>query len=120
ARLASLARGYSAVRVEVLEALARLVELRVLPIIPSLGSVGASGDLTPLSYVAAVLSGERNVWWQGQVLPAAQVFAELGLTPLTLEPKESLALMNGTSAMTGVACLALLRAQRLARWAAAL
>src|SRR5690606_12573889 len=68
----------------------------------------------------AVLSGERNVWWQGQVLPAAQVFAELGLTPLTLEPKESLALMNGTSAMTGVACLALLRAQRLARWAAAL
>lgn len=120
ARLASLARGYSAVRVEVLAALARLVELRVLPIIPSLGSVGASGDLTPLSYVAAVLSGERNVWWQGRELPAAQAFVELGLEPLALEPKESLALMNGTSAMTGVACLALLRAQRLARWAAAL
>src|SRR5690606_23748173 len=50
ARLASLARGYSAVRVEVLDALARLVDLRVLPIIPSQGSVGASGDLTPLSY----------------------------------------------------------------------
>src|SRR5690606_34317319 len=85
-----------------------------------LGSVGASGDLTPLSYVAAVLTGERSVRFRGRVLPAQEVLDELGMAPLRLEPKESLALMNGTSAMTGVASLALLRAQRLARWAAAL
>jgi len=119
-RLASLARGYSAVRIEVLEGLARLLTERVLPVVPSQGSVGASGDLTPLSYVAAALCGEREVRWRGRTLPAAQALAEVGLEPLSLEPKESLALMNGTSAMTGIACLALVRAQRLARWAAAL
>jgi histidine ammonia-lyase len=120
ARLASLALGYSAVRPEVLEALVALLAARALPVIPSQGSVGASGDLTPLSYVAAVLCGEREVRWRGAVRPAAEVLRELGRAPLRLEPKESLALMNGTSAMTGVACLALARAQRLARWAAAL
>src|SRR5690606_30595813 len=93
ARLASLARGYSAVRLEVLEGLARLLTERMLPVVPSQGSVGASGDLTPLSYVAAVLCGERDVQWRGRRLPAAQALAELGMEPLRLEPKESLALM---------------------------
>src|SRR5690606_33159114 len=97
ARLASLAAGYSAVRVEVLEGLVRLLDARALPVIPSLGSVGASGDLTPLSYVAAVLTGERSVRFRGRVLPAQEVLDELGMAPLRLEPKESLALMNGTS-----------------------
>lgn len=120
ARLASLAFGYSAVRFEVLEGLAALLTERILPVIPSQGSVGASGDLTPLSYVAAVLCGERDVRFRGSVRPAGEVLRELGRAPLRLEPKESLALMNGTSAMTGVACLALARAQGLARWTAAL
>jgi histidine ammonia-lyase len=89
----------------------------VLPLIPAEGSVGASGDLTPLSYVAAVMCGERDVWWDGRVQAAKDVLPRLGLKPLKLRPKEALALMNGTSVMTGLACLAWQRAERLARLA---
>jgi histidine ammonia-lyase len=60
--------------------------------------VGASGDLTPLSYVAALLIGERECWSEGQVTAAGPVLQAHGLAPLVLAPKESLALMNGTSA----------------------
>lgn len=120
ARLASLATGYSAVRPALIEALALFLKEDVLPLIPSLGSVGASGDLTPLSYIAASLSGEGQVLYRGEVQSAAQALQQLGLSPLQLEPKESLALMNGTSVMTGLAALCLPRAQRLARLAAAL
>ena len=119
-RLASLARGHSGVRPLVLERLVDLLNRRVLPRIPSEGSVGASGNLTPLSYVAAVLIGEREVSFDGRVLPAAEALATAGLAPLTLLPKESLALMNGTSMMTGLACLAYRRARELARLASAL
>src|SRR5439155_25879934 len=120
ARLASLARGYSGVRPVVLERLCDLVNRRILPRIPEEGSVGASGDLTPLSYVAALLVGEREALVAGEVVEAADALASAGLEPLELEPKESLALMNGTSVMTALACLSVERAARLARWAAAL
>jgi len=119
-RLASLAAGYSAVRPALLDALAAFLKHDILPCIPTLGSVGASGDLTPLSYVAATLSGERDVIYKGSRVPAAEALKAAGLTPLVLEPKESLAIMNGTSAMTGVAALCIPRAIRLARWTAAL
>ena len=117
ARLASLARGYSGVRYRLLEQLHRLLAEDVLPVIPKEGSVGASGDLTPLSYVAAVLAGEREVFHAGQRQPTATVFAELGIEPITLRPKETLAVMNGTAVMTGLACLALERARYLCRLA---
>lgn len=120
ARLASLARGYSAVRIEVLERMCALLERRVLPCIPEEGSVGASGDLTPLSYVAALLVGEREAWVGGEMVQAEQALARAGIEPLALEPKESLAIMNGTSVMTALACLGWSRARRLARFAAAL
>lgn len=116
-RLASLAQGMSGVSVALLQQLEQLLVHDVLPRIPAEGSVGASGDLTPLSYVAAVLCGERDVWHQGQVRPAAAVLAELGLVPLRLRPKEGLAIMNGTAVMTALACLAWGRAERLARLA---
>ncbi len=119
-RLASLSAGYSGVRSTLLLALADFIAHDILPCIPSLGSVGASGDLTPLSYVAATLAGEREVIYQGERMQAAQALRQAGLQPLVLEPKESLALMNGTSAMTGVAALCVPRALRLTRWAAAL
>jgi histidine ammonia-lyase len=119
-RLASLARGHSGVRPVVLERLVDLINRRVLPRIPSEGSVGASGDLTPLSYVAAALIGEREVSFEGQMVAAAEALAAAGLAPLVLRPKESLALMNGTSMMTGLACLAYRRARQLARLASAL
>ncbi|MEM7409394.1 MAG: aromatic amino acid ammonia-lyase [Myxococcota bacterium] len=119
-RLASLARGYSAVRPEVLERLCALLNARVLPRIPEEGSVGASGDLTPLSYVAALLVGEREAWVGDGIVDAAEAHQTQGLDPLALEPKESLALMNGTSVMTALAALSLERARRLARFACAL
>ena len=120
ARLASLARGYSAVRPALLERLCRLLECRILPCIPEEGSVGASGDLTPLSYLGALLVGEREAWVDGEECRASEALAAAGLAPLVLEPKESLALMNGTSVMTALACLAVERAERLARWSAGL
>ncbi|MEG1455161.1 MAG: aromatic amino acid ammonia-lyase, partial [Comamonas sp.] len=113
ARLASLVRGMSGVSHPLLQGLATLLRHDVLPLIPAEGSVGASGDLTPLSYVAAVLCGEREVMYQGARRPAAEVLAEIGMTPLQLRPKEGLAIMNGTAVMTALACLAYARADYL-------
>ncbi|KUM39867.1 HAL/PAL/TAL family ammonia-lyase [Pseudomonas sp. EpS/L25] len=117
ARLQSLCQGVSGVRVELLERLTAFLREDILPLIPEEGSVGASGDLTPLSYVAAALCGERQVRWRDEVREAADVHAELGWTPLVLRPKEALALMNGTAVMTGLACLAFARAEYLLRLA---
>jgi len=115
ARLVSLARGMSGVSVELLEQIAALLENDVLPLIPSEGSVGASGDLTPLSYLAAALCGKRDVLYRGQRMPASEALAQLGLAPLALRPKEGLAIMNGTAVMTALACLAWQRADYLVR-----
>lgn len=117
ARIASLARGHSGVRLVLLERLCALLNQRVLPCVPEEGSVGASGDLTPLSYVAAVLTGERDVLYQGRRLPASEALALAEIEPITLAPKEALAIMNGTAVMTGLACLAFDRAQSLLRLA---
>lgn len=116
-RLNSLAQGYSAVRPVLLERLTDLINHRVLPRIPAEGSVGASGDLTPLSYVAAALVGEREVLYRGEVQPAATALAAAGLAPIALAPKEGLAIMNGTAIMTGLSCLAFERAEYLTRLA---
>ncbi|MFZ6730704.1 HAL/PAL/TAL family ammonia-lyase [Undibacterium sp. Ji42W] len=115
ARLASLSKGFSGVSVELLEQISRLLEAGLLPMIPSEGSVGASGDLTPLSYLAAVLCGEREVWRDGVQVPTAQALREAGITPLRLRPKEGLAIMNGTAVMTALACMAYDRADYLVR-----
>ncbi len=112
-RLASLCKGYSGVSVDLLEQIVRLLDCGLLPLIPCEGSVGASGDLTPLSYLAAVLCGEREVSRDGVQVPAAQALAEAGITPLRLRPKEGLAIMNGTAVMTALACLAFARAEYL-------
>ena len=116
-RLTSLCKGFSGVSVELLEQLIRLLSRDVLPAIPCEGSVGASGDLTPLSYLAAVLCGEGEVLRDGAVVPAAAVLAEGGITPLRLRPKEALAIMNGTAVMTALACLNYVRAEYLTRLA---
>ncbi len=116
-RLASLCRGFSGVRPELLERLVELLNLDVAPLIPEEGSVGASGDLTPLSYVAALLVGEREASHGGRTLPAAELHQRLGLQPLSLRPKEGLAVMNGTAVMTALACEAFARADYLSRLA---
>ncbi|MEX5747765.1 histidine ammonia-lyase [Massilia sp. X63] len=117
ARLASLCKGYSGVSISLLEGIVRLFDAGLVPRIPSEGSVGASGDLTPLSYLAAVLCGEREVLLDGERVPAADALRVAGIAPLCLRPKEGLALMNGTAVMTGLACLAWDRASYLTRLA---
>jgi len=77
ARTVSLTKGFSAVRLELLNQLVTLLQCDILPMVPEEGSVGASGDLTPLSYVAAVLCGEREVMYKGQVQKTAKVFQEV-------------------------------------------
>lgn len=113
ARIVSLARGFSGVRYELLQQLETLLAHDIIPVIPQEGSVGASGDLTPLSYVAAVLIGERKVHYKGEIRPTKDVFAELKIPPLVLRPKEGLAIMNGTAVMTAIACLIYKRAEYL-------
>jgi phenylalanine ammonia-lyase len=113
-RANNLARGHSAVRPELVERLVELLNRDVVPVIPEEGSVGASGDLVPLSYVAAVVVGDRKVWHRGRVRPAADALRHEGLEPLALEPKEGLALVNGTAFMSAFAALAAVDARRLA------
>ncbi|MBB3194239.1 histidine ammonia-lyase [Roseateles terrae] len=117
ARLASLCQGMSGVSLDLLRQIELLLKHDLLPLIPSEGSVGASGDLTPLSYLAAVLCGEREVRMNGETVPAAEALRAVGATPLKLRPKEGLAIMNGTAVMTGLACLAYERAEYLAQLA---
>jgi histidine ammonia-lyase len=112
-KLISLARGYSGVRPQVLEALIALLNAQALPCIPSRGSVGASGDLAPLAHLTAALLGEGHIRLQGRMLPAAQALAQLGLAPLTLAPKEGLALLNGTQVSTALALKGLFAAEQV-------
>ncbi|MCR5290318.1 MAG: aromatic amino acid ammonia-lyase [Treponema sp.] len=107
--------GYSAIRPELAKMMLTLLNKDIIPVIPQLGSVGASGDLTPLSYVAAVIMGQREVYYNGQVVPTMQAFDAEKIKPLPIEAKEGLAIMNGTSVMTAVAALAWKKAERLAK-----
>lgn len=116
-RLTSLSQGYSGISWEMLHLLKDYLNNDIVPVIPQEGSVGASGDLTPLSYVAGALVGERDVFYKDQVRNSAEVMKKVGLEPLTLRPKEGLAIMNGTAVMTALACLAFDRANYLAKLA---
>ena len=108
-----LGRGHSGVRPVVVERLLALVEADALPLIPSQGSVGASGDLAPLAHLAAPLIGEGKIVLGGEVVPAAEALARLGLEPLVLGPKEGLALINGTQISTAIALDTLFTAERV-------
>jgi phenylalanine ammonia-lyase len=105
--------GHSAIRPELADMLKTLLNKDIIPVIPQIGSVGASGDLTPLSYVGAVVMGERDVYYKGKVVPTMDAFKAEGIEPLPLAAKEGLAIMNGTSVMTAVAALAWQNARRL-------
>src|SRR5216110_169146 len=110
-----LALGFSGIRFEIIEMLCQMLNRGVHPVVPEKGSVGASGDLAPLAHLALSLVGEGEVFFQGQRMSSAGALRRAELTPLQLEAKEGLALLNGTQAMHAVGGLALLRAQRLAR-----
>ena len=102
-KVASLSRGASGVRRETLEALIALINADILPCIPSKGSVGASGDLAPLAHMSCVLIGVGEARHHGETLDAEIALSRAGLTPLTLGPKEGLALLNGTQCSTALA-----------------
>ncbi len=112
-RLLCFARGYSAVSLPLLEQLAAFLNLGITPVVPSEGSVGASGDLTPLSYVLAALAGEREVFYRGERMPSGRALRKAKLKPYVCGPKEPLAMVNGTSVMTGIAAVVLDRAHHL-------
>ena len=112
-----LAKGFSGIRRATLDRLIEALNRQVHPIVPSRGSVGASGDLAPLAHLSLVLIGEGSATVAGDpaVLDGAAALARAGMAPVALEPKEGLALINGTQASTAVAALAVLGAERLAR-----
>ncbi|MGW8193471.1 MAG: histidine ammonia-lyase, partial [Desulforhopalus sp.] len=112
-KINSLARGYSGIRREVIDALIRLVNSEVYPCVPRKGSVGASGDLAPLAHMSTVLLGEGEVFYRGGRLSGSEGLQIAGLSPITLGPKEGLALLNGTQASTAYALQGLFSAERL-------
>jgi histidine ammonia-lyase len=112
-KLASLARGASGVQPATVALLEAMLVRDLLPVIPAQGSVGASGDLAPLSHMAAAMIGVGEISAAGTVKPAATALADAGLAPLTLGPKEGLALLNGTQFSTAYALAGLFEAERL-------
>lgn len=112
-KVIALAEGFSGVRLELVEALCGLINNEIYPCIPSQGSVGASGDLAPLAHMAGVLLGIGDVCVENAIIPAREALANAGLTPITLGPKEGLALLNGTQVSTALALAAVFRTENL-------
>ena len=114
-KLLSLGRGASGVRWEICTLIEEMLDKGVTPVIPSQGSVGASGDLAPLAHLAAVMIGEGDACFAGERMPGGAALARAGLSPVTLGPKEGLALINGTQFSTACALAALFDAGRMLR-----
>jgi histidine ammonia-lyase len=116
-KICSLSQGASGVRAGTVKLMLDMLAKDVLPVIPGQGSVGASGDLAPLAHMAAVMIGEGEATHRGITFPTKEIFAELGLTPAVLGPKEGLALLNGTQFSTAYALAGLFEAELLFRTA---
>ena len=110
-KAASLARGYSGVRWEIVQALVDLIDHGITPCVPAKGSVGASGDLAPLAHISAALMGVGDARIGGRRWPAADALRNAGLAPISLAPKEGLALLNGTQVSTAIALMGLFLAE---------
>lgn len=116
ARLNSMMQAYSGVHPEVVELLKDLINKNVTPCIYEHGGVGASGDLVQLAHLALVLIGEGEVIYENEVQPAEKIFSKLKIKPLTIHIREGLAILNGTSAMTGIGMMNIIQAQKLLEW----
>ena len=112
-RANALAKGLSGVRPRVVETLCQMLNAKVHPVIPSQGSVGASGDLAPLAHLAQVVIGEGRATFRGEVLSGGEAMKRAGITPVALEAKEGLSLLNGTQGMLALLSLALREADNL-------
>ncbi|WP_349409707.1 histidine ammonia-lyase [Pseudalkalibacillus sp. SCS-8] len=113
-RVNALLKGFSGVRVEVIQQLIDCLNKKIHPIVPQQGSLGASGDLAPLSHLALVLIGEGEAYYKGSRMSGKEVLEKEGLDPIVLSAKEGLALINGTQAMTAMGVVAYLEAEKLA------
>jgi histidine ammonia-lyase len=112
-RANAIAKGLSGVRPRVVETLCQMLNAKVHPVIPSQGSVGASGDLAPLAHLAQVVIGEGRATFRGEVFSGGEAMKRAGITPIALEAKEGLSLLNGTQGMLAVLSLALREADVL-------
>ncbi|NOI23081.1 histidine ammonia-lyase [Vibrio mediterranei] len=112
-KINSLARGYSGIRLKVIQALIELVNSQVYPCVPQKGSVGASGDLAPLAHMSTILLGEGEARHNGKIISGLEALQIAGLEPITLAPKDGLALLNGTQASTAFALEGLFLAEDL-------
>lgn len=112
-RMICLATGYSGISVALLQQLADMLNQGVTPVVPSEGSVGASGDLTPMSYVAACMAGEREAIYAGRRMSARRALKKAGIAPYVFDSKEPLSMINGTSTMTGIAVISVMRARSI-------
>ncbi|CAN5401528.1 aromatic amino acid ammonia-lyase [soil metagenome] len=116
ARLNTLSLGKSGIHPTAVLIMQQLINRNITPVIYEHGGVGASGDLLQLAHLALVLIGEGEVFYKGKQLPTAKVFKKENIDPLNVELREGLALMNGTSAMTGIGIVNVIYAQRLLNW----
>jgi histidine ammonia-lyase len=112
-----LGRGYSGVRVEIVQRLADFYNLGITPVVYELGSLGASGDLAPLAHLCLPLFGKGEVYYKGSRMQAADALQQAGLQPITLAAKEGLALLNGTQFMSSYITWSLMASRRLSAWA---
>lgn len=113
ARINCLLKAHSGIRVEPIQLLTDCLNRNVVPVVPSQGSVGASGDLAPLAHMALMLVGEGRAFLNGVQTSSAEALNAEGLTPIQLQPKEGLALINGTQLITSLGNLALARLRKL-------
>jgi histidine ammonia-lyase len=116
ARLNNLMQGYSGIHTDLVTLLAAMINKNVIPCIYEHGGVGASGDLVQLAHLALGLIGEGEVWYENKIQPAAEAFQKAGLTPLKIQIREGISVLNGTSAMTGVGLLNIIKAHNLLHW----
>jgi histidine ammonia-lyase len=105
-RANALAKGFSGVRLEVVQMLIDLLNACVIPVVPQKGSVGSSGDLAPLAHMVLVMIGEGEAFYKGTRMVGLQALKKAGITPIALQAKEGVALINGTQPMTAVGALA--------------
>jgi histidine ammonia-lyase len=116
ARLNNMMQAYSGIHTEAVDLLVELINKDVAPCIYEHGGVGASGDLVQLAHLGLVLIGEGEVIYQDKVQPTEEVFKKLGIKPLSIHIREGLAIINGTSAMTGIGMVNIIQAQKLLEW----
>ncbi len=113
ARINCLLKAHSGIRPEPIRLLADCLDRDIVPVVPSQGSVGASGDLAPLAHMALLLVGEGLAWGEAGPVPGGDGLKAAGLSPVALQAKEGLALINGTQLITALGNLAVARLQRL-------